>query len=238
MSTHSSYEQDQQLFADTLLKIQIHSALAKEHVQNKKSPLPLLAQSCSILDNLPNATSPHWTDAQRRLINSLKIDTWIAFSDACIESKDCIQAEASLQRLCSLLEIAAGPLSLRAKKRNISNTHVNNHKTKASATSSHSSKPPADPELFPLDLETKPHTRTAVSLSNALDTDPTEEQRQTATMLIKTWGKMQQVYEDMGKADMANNFKRRIEKMRDRLKDVAPKVQQGQENSANDSMNQ
>ncbi|KAF9941126.1 hypothetical protein BGZ67_005780 [Mortierella alpina] len=222
MSTHSSFEQDQQLFADTLLKIQIHSALAKEHVQNKKSPLPLLAQSCSILDNLPQSASPHWTDAQRLLISSLKIDTWIAFSDACIESKDWIQAEASLQRLCTLLEIAAGPLSLRAKK-NLSNKHVSNS-NKADASTSHSSIPAADPVLLPLDLETNPSTPAALSVSKALDTDPAEEQRQAATMLIETWGKMRQVYENMGKTDMANNFTKRIEKMRDRLKDVVPKV--------------
>ncbi|KAF9289676.1 hypothetical protein BGZ68_008867 [Mortierella alpina] len=217
MSTHASFEQVQQLFADTLLKIQIHSALAKEHVQNHKSPLPLLAQSCSVLDNLPPSSSPHWTDAQRLLINSLKIDTWIAFSDACIESKDWIQAEASLQRLCTLLEMAAGPLSLRAKK-NTGNKFMN--RNKATASAGHSSIPLTDPALLPEDLETKTPTLAAVSVSTALDTVPTAEQRKAASMLIETWGKLRQVYENMGKADMANNFSKRIEKMRDRLKDA------------------
>ncbi|KAF9968584.1 hypothetical protein BGZ70_002109 [Mortierella alpina] len=228
MSTHSSFEQDQQLFADTLLKIQIHSALAKEHAQNKKSPLPLLAQSCSILDNLPQSASPHWTDAQRRLISSLKIDAWVAFSDACIESKDWIQAEASLQRLCTLLEIAAGPLSLRAK-RIVSNKQVNNRDKEAGSTN-HTSIPAADPVLMPSDLGTSPPTLATASVSKPLDTNPTEEQCQAALRLIETWGKLRQVYEDMGKADMANNFTKRIEKMRKRLEDVHPKMEQVQGN--------
>src|SRR5690554_1903836 len=93
----STYEHDQELFADTLLQLQVHSALAKEHVQNKKSPLPLLAKSCALFDNLPTR-SPHWTPVQEKLIGSLRIDAWIALSDGCIQSKDLIQAEACLQR--------------------------------------------------------------------------------------------------------------------------------------------
>ncbi|KAG0376641.1 hypothetical protein BGX24_007446 [Mortierella sp. AD032] len=109
MTSQTDQEAQQQLFADTLIKLQIHSALAKEHIHHNKSPLPLLAQSCSLLDNLPTSSTAttHWTPVQRTLIDALKIDAWTALADACIQADDLIQSEASLQRLATLQDTAA-----------------------------------------------------------------------------------------------------------------------------------
>ncbi|KAI1321601.1 hypothetical protein EDD11_003081 [Mortierella claussenii] len=190
----STFELHQQLFADTLLKLQVHSALAKQNVQNNRSPLPLLAQSCALLDNLPSTSVANWTSSQELLINSLKIDAWIAFSDACIQEKDLIQAEASLHRLAALQEAAAGPLSVRASK----------SKRRPSAYAS----------------DTDLSTPSSPSSSEVA----TKEQFQAAEDLVATWEKLKHVYNDMGKQDMASNFHKRVAKMRERLSEVASVV--------------
>ncbi|KAF9358019.1 hypothetical protein BGX34_009105 [Mortierella sp. NVP85] len=207
-STTSTYEQDQELFTDTLLKLQIHSALVKENVQNNKSPRPLLAQSCALLDNLP-ARSPHWTPAQQNLIRSLKTDAWSAFADECIKVGDLIQAEDSLQRLSILQDTATGPLSLRSKamkqqqqrdKRasQISDTTSTSMASQGGAGSS-SASPMASPS------------------SSSVTVEITKEQRQAAAALIQTWDKLRQVYNDKGQREMSNNFAKRIAKMKERL---------------------
>ncbi|KAF9113528.1 hypothetical protein BGX27_001338 [Mortierella sp. AM989] len=215
----TTFEQDQQLFADTILKLQIHSALAKENLRNNKSPIPLLAQSCSLLDNFPTRPqSSYWIPAQEALINSLKLDAWLALADACIQAKDLIQAEASLQRLSSLQEAAAGPLSLRSKanknsrsrNRHTENTSINTTITipglaHASNNSSYS--------LLPTQSSPPPE-----ALAGTPDVGATIEQHQAATDLVKTWEKLCQVYSDMGKQEMSNNFAKRAGKMRERLK--------------------
>ncbi|KAF9436545.1 hypothetical protein BGZ76_003633 [Entomortierella beljakovae] len=179
----TEYDQDQQLFTDIILKLQIHSALAEEKVKSKNSPIPLLAQSCSILDNVPSQI--RWTPDQVSLINSLKLDAWLALADAYINANDLIQAEAALHRLSTLQDAAAGPFSLRVKKasKNQSPTHS-----------------------LPLSSSESTDTNAKVT-----------EQRKVATDLVQTLEKMRQVYTDMGKYDMANNFERRAEKMRNNL---------------------
>ncbi|KAF9101612.1 hypothetical protein BGX29_005435 [Mortierella sp. GBA35] len=177
---------EQELFADTLLKLQIHSALAKEQVHHNKSPIPLLAQSCSLLDNLPSFTSSStssWTPTQRSLIDSLKIDAWTALADGCIQANDLIQAEASLQRLSTLQDAAAGPFSWRAQQK--PNKFRRNNNVSSSQPTG----------------------------TGTIVTDPTKEHRQAAAGLIQTWIKLRQVYTDMGKQDMANNYAKRMQKM-------------------------
>ncbi|KAF9940995.1 hypothetical protein BGZ65_005527 [Modicella reniformis] len=210
----STFEQDQQLFTDTLLKLQIYSALAKENIQNGKAPLPLVAQSCSLLDNLPTRSPPHWTPEQVNLINSLKMNAWADLADECIRTNDLIQAEASLQRLSALQDTATGPLSLRNKANrqrdrranssapasNDSTLHVNHHTTLSSISGSSEGK-----------SEGK-------SVSTTMEI--TKEQRQGTADLIQTWDKLRQVYNDMGQQEMANNFVKRIAKMRERLNDL------------------
>ncbi|KAG0280350.1 hypothetical protein BGZ95_010456 [Linnemannia exigua] len=193
MTSQTDQEAQQQLFADTLIKLQIHSALAKEHIHHNKSPLPLLAQSCSLLDNLPTSSTstPHWTTAQRALIEALKIDAWTALADACIQANDLIQAEASLQRLATLQDNAAGPFSWRAQKRNSSSKKTSSTSLSESSNGS----------------------------NGTANSGPTEDYRQATSGLIQTWGKLRQVYNDMGKVDMANNFGKRIQKMNELLKD-------------------
>lgn len=196
MTSPMDQEAQQQLFTDTLLKLQIHAALAKEHVHHNKSPLPLLAQSCSLLDNIPTSTTiAYWTPAQRNLIDALKIDAWMALADGCIQANDLIQAEASLQRLSTLQDAAAGPLSWRAQKTNKYNHNSSRRstKTKSSDASSNDN-----------------HTSSS---------EPTKEHRQAAEGLIQTLHKLCQVYTDMGKSDMADNFGKRIQKMSDILQD-------------------
>ncbi|KAF9133767.1 hypothetical protein BGW39_008944 [Mortierella sp. 14UC] len=194
MAFQTDQEAQQQLFADTLIKLQIHSALAKERIHHNKSPLPLLAQSCSLLDNLPTSTSSstttptHWTPAQRTLIDALKIDVWTALADACIQASDLIQAEASLQRLATLQDAAAGPFSWRAQKKSKSKKLSNSSNT---------------------------------SVTDAAHSGPTDEHRQAAAGLIQTWNKLRQVHTDMGKLDMANNFGKRIQKMNEVLQNAA-----------------
>ncbi|KAF9907338.1 hypothetical protein BX616_000455 [Lobosporangium transversale] len=192
-SSSATFEQDQQLFTDTLLKIQIQSALAKEYVQNKKSPLPLLAQSCALVDNLP--TTENWTHAQVQLINSLKIDLWKAFADACVAVRDLIQAEASLARLAMLQETGLGPLSLRSSK-----TKAKNSKNS-------------------VDIITIPSTA-----DGPTSIPPTKEQIATAYEVIETWKKQRQVYIDMGKNNMVFNFQRRIDSMKKRLESDSVQV--------------
>lgn len=194
----ASYESDQQLFADTLVQIQVHSVLANEHVQNKKSPLPLLAKSCSLLDNLP--ASCQLSDAQSSLLSSLKIDAWAAFADACIASGDLIQAEASLQRLATLQEAQAGPLSWRTKQRR----PLNKSSSTLSATPTTTSTP-------------KTATEANGIASTSSTVEPTPEQRKAAVDLVQTWDKLKQAYSDMGKQDLVNNMVNRINKMKSRL---------------------
>ncbi|KAF9386875.1 hypothetical protein CPB97_003240 [Podila verticillata] len=196
----ASYESDQQLFADTLVQIQVHSVLAKEHVQNKRSPLPLLAKSCSLLDNLP--ASCQLSEAQSSLLTSLKIDAWAAFADACIASGDLVQAEASLQRLATLQEAQTGPLSWRTKKRPL--------KKSAPTPSTTSVATVSDPTT--VTAETK-----AGVASPLAPVGPTPEQRKAALDLVETWDNLKQAYSDMGKQDLANNMANRINKMRSRL---------------------
>ncbi|KAG0022847.1 hypothetical protein BGZ80_010998 [Entomortierella chlamydospora] len=209
----SSFEQDQQLFADTILKLQIHSALAKENIKNKKSPVPLLAQSCSLLDNFPTR-SQHWTPAQETLINSLKIDSWLALTDACIQANDLIQAESSLHRLSALQEAAAGPLSLRSK----ANKSSRNKSRDTGRSSNNTSATVATTIPETAHVSDNPPSAT----SNPSYAEATTEQRQAANDLIQTWEKLSQVYSDMGKQDMANNFAKRSEKMREHLKNQQP----------------
>ncbi|KAK3838473.1 MAG: hypothetical protein JOS17DRAFT_730179 [Linnemannia elongata] len=198
MTLQNDQEAQQQLFTDTLLKLQIHAALAKENSHHNKSPLPLLAQSCSLLDNLPSATiTTSWTPAQRILIDALKIDAWMALADGCIQANDLIQAEASLQRLATLQNVAAGPFSRDAQKAN-KNNHNRRYKTAVSFDS--------------------PSNDTTATFTYS-SPGPTEEHRQAAAGLIQTWRKLCQVYTDMGKSDMANNFYKRIQKMCDLLQD-------------------
>ncbi|KAG0069037.1 hypothetical protein BGZ90_000347 [Linnemannia elongata] len=198
MSSQSDQEAQQQLFTDTLLKLQIHAALAKENSHNNKSPLPLLAQSCSLLDNLPSTTTTaSWTPAQRILIDALKIDAWMALADGCIQANDLIQAEASLQRLATLQDAAAGPFSWRAQKSNRNNYNRRNKMAGSSDSSSNDT--------------------TATSTPSS--PGPTKEHHQAAAELIQTWRKLCQVYTDMGKSDMASNFHKRIQKMTDLLQD-------------------
>lgn len=198
MTSQNDQEAQQQLFTDTLLKLQIHAALAKENSHHNKSPLPLLAQSCSLLDNLPSTTiTTSWTPAQRILVDALKIDAWMALADGCIQANDLVQAEASLQRLATLQNVAAGPFSWHAQKANKNN---NNRRNKTAVSS---------------DSSSNDTTATSMSSSPA----PIEGHRQAAVGLIQTWRKLCQVYTDMGKSDMANNFHKRIQKMTDLLQD-------------------
>ncbi|KAF9153344.1 hypothetical protein BG015_003625 [Linnemannia schmuckeri] len=200
MASPNDQEAQQQLFTDTLLKLQIHAALAKENTHHNKSPLPLLAQSCSLLDNLPTTTTTtSWTAAQRILIDALKIDAWMALADGCIQTNDLIQAEAALQRLATLQDAAAGSFSWRAQKANKGNNNRRNKTTMSSDSSSNDT--------------------TASSTSSP---GPTEEHRQAAEGLIQTWRKLCQVYTDMGKLDMTNNFNKRIQKMTNLLQDPVP----------------
>ncbi|KAG0292309.1 hypothetical protein BGZ96_004343 [Linnemannia gamsii] len=199
MTSPMDQESQQQLFTDTLLKLQIHAALAKEHIHHNKSPLPLLAQSCSLLDNLPTSTTTtYWTPAQRNLIDALKIDAWMALADGCIQANDLIQAEASLQRLVSLQDAAAGPLSWRAQKTNKYNDNSSRRNTKTKSSDS-------------------PSNDTHTSSSES-----TKEHRQAAEGLIQTLHNLCQIYTDMGKSDMADNFGKRIQKMTDILHDIEP----------------
>lgn len=198
-SSASSYEQDQELFTDTLLKLQIHSALVKENVQNNKSPRPLLAQSCALLDNLPTR-SPHWTPAQRSLLASLKMDAWSAYADECIKVGDLIQAEDSLQRLSTLQDTASGPLSLRSKAMKQHDRRACPMPDAASTSIANHSAPPIA------------STSTAMNI--------TKDQRQAAAALIQTWDKLRQVYNDKGQQEMSNNFAKRIAKMKERLVDL------------------
>jgi hypothetical protein len=199
MTSSLDQEAQQQLFTDTLLKLQIHAALAKEHIHHNKSPLPLLAQSCSLLDNLPTSTTTtYWTPAQRNLIDALKIDAWMALADGCIQANDIIQAEASLQRLATLQDAAAGPLSWRAQKAHKYN-HNNSRRNNTTLSSDVSSN--------------DNHTSSS---------EPTKEHRQAAEGLIQTWHKLCQVYMDMGKSDMANNFAKRIQTMTEFLQNSIP----------------
>ena len=207
-STTSTYEQDQELFTDTLLKLQIHSALVKENVQNNKSPRPLLAQSCALLDNLP-ARSPHWTPAQQNLIRSLKMDAWSAFADECIKAGDLIQAEDSLQRLSILQDTATGPLSLRSKamkqqkqQRDKLAYQISDITSISMASHGGASSSSASPMASP---------------SSSVAIEITKEQRQAAAALIQTWDKLRQVYNDKGQQEMSNNFAKRIAKMKERL---------------------
>ncbi|KAI7831185.1 hypothetical protein BC939DRAFT_437860 [Gamsiella multidivaricata] len=204
-SSSSAYEQEQQLFTDTLLKLQVHSALAKESVYNNKSPLPFLAQSCSLLDNIP-AHSLQWTTVQENLISSLRIDAWKVLADACIKANDLIQAEASLERLATLQEVAAGPLSLRSKARNRRRGRPSVSETPNSISVSDSSTSSAPSASLP--------STTSVVVQ------ATKEERQAATDLILTWEKLYQVYRDMGRQDMANNFVKRAEKMNEHLRGI------------------
>ncbi|KAG9072579.1 hypothetical protein KI688_000350 [Linnemannia hyalina] len=196
MTPQNDQEAQQQLFTDTLLKLQIHAALAKENSHHNKSPLPLLAQSCSLLDNLPSATTTTWTPTQRTLIDALKIDAWMALADGCIQANDLIQAEASLQHLATLQDAAAGPFSWRVQKAN-KNNHNRRNKTVVSSDSSSND----------------------TTATSSLSPGPTEEHRQAVAGLIQTWCKLCQVYTDMGKSDMANNFHKRMQKMTDLLQD-------------------
>lgn len=205
-SASSTFEQDQELFTDTILKLQLHSAFVKESLQNNRSSLPLLAQSCSLLDNLP-ARSPHWTSAQLNLITSLKIDAWAALADECIKARDLIQAEASLQRLSLLQDAVAGPLSLRSK------TNKQRRARHTSAPASNVSAATAHHHGAGLSSE-PPIATTSATI------DITKEQCQAATALIQIWDKLRQVYEDMGQQEMANNFAKRIVKMKERLHDL------------------
>ncbi|KAF9428820.1 hypothetical protein BGZ94_000949 [Podila epigama] len=205
----ASFDSDQDLFADILLQLQVHSALAKEHVQNKKSPLPLLAKSCSLLDNLPSSIK--LTEPQSKLLSSLRIDAWGAFAKACVEAHDLIQAEASLQRLSTMQEALIGPLTWRTKQKrspghqrpaNASTLDQKLDSTTASATATEAS------------------TRVASKTLTALVKTPveaTQEQRLMAQDLIKTWEMLRQTYSDMGKQDLANNFTKRIDKLKSRL---------------------
>ncbi|KAK3825959.1 MAG: hypothetical protein J3Q66DRAFT_329034 [Benniella sp.] len=205
-STTSTYEQDQELFTDTLLKLQIHSALVKENVQNNKSPRPLLAQSCALLDNLP-ARSPHWTPAQQNLIRSLKMDAWSAFADECIKAGDLIQAEDSLQKLSVLQDTASGPLSLRSKamkqqQRDKRASQTSDTTSTSMASHGGAGSSSASPTASP---------------SSSVAIEITKEQCQAAAALIQTWDKLRQVYNDKGQKEMSNNFAKRIAKMKERL---------------------
>ncbi|KAG0315516.1 hypothetical protein BGZ99_007420 [Dissophora globulifera] len=216
----AAHQQDQQLFADTLLKLQIQSALAKEHVQNRKSPIPLFAQSCALLDNLPTATTTNttattnttWTPAQHQLISSLKIDAWSALADACLQANDLIQAEASLQRLAMLQDQAAGALSTRPPSRS-------GWKKRQQQQQQQQQQQPSEPGQHQL----SPAASTQVSndSADAAMVAVTTEQKQAAMDLLQTWRKLRQVYLDMGRQDMANNFSKRIDKMTARLQDLA-----------------
>ncbi|KAI8602480.1 hypothetical protein EDD21DRAFT_371731 [Dissophora ornata] len=198
----TNYDQDQQLFADTLLKLQINSALAKENTLNQKSPLPYLAECCSLLDNLPRRPL-HWTPAQENLVSALKIDAWVALADGFIQAKELIQAESSLQKLSLLQDAAAGPLSLRSKKAGRQNKRYSSHNQNESGSIS--------PSVVP----------TSSSPSSSATPEVSEGQLRAAADLMRTWVKLRQVYIDMGKQDMVNNFSKRIGKMEERIESLS-----------------
>ncbi|KAG0246084.1 hypothetical protein B0O80DRAFT_496779 [Mortierella sp. GBAus27b] len=216
VSSTSTYEQDQELFADTLLKLQINSALVKENVH--KSPGPLLAQSCSLLDNLP-ARSPHWTPAQQSLIASLKIDAWVVFADECVKAKDWIQAEASLQRLSTLQDNAAGPLSHRFKPNKRRDGPVANNPAASSTSPTGSGSGSRSGSGSGSNASSADLISGSSSLASTTSaaTEITKEHYHAAKDLLQTWDKLRLVHENMGHQEMANNFTKRIAKMKERL---------------------
>ncbi|KAG0041901.1 hypothetical protein BGZ83_001183 [Gryganskiella cystojenkinii] len=110
------------LLTDVLNKLQVLKALTKQQDQTNKPTIPLLAQACSLLDNLPmpspkkptsmisQAGSVQWTTEQEQHIKTLRMSAWKDMADGCIRASDFIQAEVCLQKLAKLQAEAAGPL--------------------------------------------------------------------------------------------------------------------------------
>ncbi|KAF9977264.1 hypothetical protein BGZ73_006525 [Actinomortierella ambigua] len=218
----------QQLFTDTILRVQVHHARAKEERHLGKIPIAHYAKACALLDNFPlppsgracvTLSSPPYTSSspsssltpqQIDLITSLRQDNWAALAEACLEAKDWVQAEAALSRLATLQEQVAGP-EFQPRGKNKKKSHPKQHS-------------PAQGASQPIHSTDSTVTASPSATGETVSTPPpsppprlTAEQYKVAKELVTTLGKLQSVAELLGKKQLATNIGTRLEKFQARL---------------------